>query len=290
MVLKFVASGLNPLRYFRSAWNCFDFVVVVGCYLPGAGAMASILRLLRLLRVLKLVKSLPELQVIVSGLISGLASIGYIAALLLLLFYLFAIIGISLFRQNDPWHFGSLHDAIITLFRCATLEDWTDVMYINMYGCDKYGYDHDNLIGMCTHPVASKALSAIYFVFFVLIAALVMFSLFIGVVCAGIDEASKEMKIFKKLMKEQELSHKELDSYKELFAAVDMDASGFIDKVELNNALKAFSDDASEKVITEIMKRLDSDDSKGVDIVEFITTMATINKKKATKKPKTEGS
>jgi len=34
--------------------------------------------------------------------------------------------------------------AINTLFRCATLEDWTDVMYINMYGCKDYGYDDDD--------------------------------------------------------------------------------------------------------------------------------------------------
>ena len=28
---------------------------------------------------------------------------------------------------------------MLTLFRCATLEDWTDVMYINIYGCHRYG-------------------------------------------------------------------------------------------------------------------------------------------------------
>lgn len=54
--------------------------------------------------------------------------------LLMLLFYLFAVLGVSVFGLNDPIHFGSLHMAFITLFRCATLEDWTDVMYINMYG------------------------------------------------------------------------------------------------------------------------------------------------------------
>jgi len=45
-----------------------------------------------------------------------------------------------LFQLNDPWHFGSLHMTMLTLFRCATGEDWTDVMYINSYGCDKFGY------------------------------------------------------------------------------------------------------------------------------------------------------
>ena len=51
-----------------------------------------------------------------------------LAMLLLLTFYIFGILGIILFSANDPFHFPNLHTAIITLFRCATLEDWTDVM------------------------------------------------------------------------------------------------------------------------------------------------------------------
>jgi len=42
---------------------------------------------------------------------------------------------------------------MFTLFRCSTLEDWTDVMYINMFGCDKYGYD-GMLLELCkVHPL-----------------------------------------------------------------------------------------------------------------------------------------
>jgi voltage-gated sodium channel len=50
-----------------------------------------------------------------------------------------------LFRENDPWHWRNLHHTMFTLFRCATLEDWTDAMLINMYGCDKYGCDADGM-------------------------------------------------------------------------------------------------------------------------------------------------
>jgi voltage-gated sodium channel len=68
--------------------------------------MVTMLRLLRLLRVLKLVKSLPDLQLIVDALVQGLASIGYIGIILMMVFYLFAILGMELFEENDPWHFG----------------------------------------------------------------------------------------------------------------------------------------------------------------------------------------
>jgi hypothetical protein len=45
-------------------------------------------------------------------------------------FYLYAICGMIIFAPNDPWHFGNLTVAIFSLFRAATLEDWTDLMYI----------------------------------------------------------------------------------------------------------------------------------------------------------------
>lgn len=75
---------------------------------------------------------------IVMGLIGGLRSIGYIVLLLFIIFYLFAVAGITFFRANDPWHWLNMGRAMVTLFRAATLEDWTDIMYINIYGCDRY--------------------------------------------------------------------------------------------------------------------------------------------------------
>ena len=33
-----------------------------------------------------------------------------------------------LFRENDPFHFLNLHTAMLSLFRAATYEDWTDIM------------------------------------------------------------------------------------------------------------------------------------------------------------------
>ena len=152
-LLKIVAEHSRPWRYFFSAWNVFDFFIVAMCYVPGAG-FAAVLRLLRLLRVLKLVKQLPQLQMIVGGLLNGLTSIGYISLLLALVFYLYGVLGIILFRENDPWHFSTLDIAMLSLFRCATMEDWTDVMYTNMYGCDLYGYDLWETMAddLCTQP------------------------------------------------------------------------------------------------------------------------------------------
>ena len=59
---------MQPFNYFNDSWNVFDFVIVVGSYIPGAGNSVTMLRLLRLLRVLKLVKRLPQLAVIINAL------------------------------------------------------------------------------------------------------------------------------------------------------------------------------------------------------------------------------
>ena len=78
------------------------------------------------------------------GLVKGLSSVSYIMLLMALIFYLFAVMGVYSFRENDPGHFGNLGIAMLTLFRCSTLEDWTDVMYINMYVA--LGATHSNTL------------------------------------------------------------------------------------------------------------------------------------------------
>jgi len=134
VVIKVVSEGKKPWLYFVGKewrWNNFDFAIVVLCMPMWGntfrGGSVAILRLLRLMRVMKIVEKIPQLQIIVMGLIGGLKSVGYILLLLFLLFYLYAIAGITLFRNNDPFHYGDVLTALNSLFRMATMEDWTDM-------------------------------------------------------------------------------------------------------------------------------------------------------------------
>mgnify|MGYP000347642691 CR=1 len=142
---KLFAEGGAPWRYFVGKewkWNNFDLVIVVACipWIPVAELVGNVafLRLLRLARLAKVFRKIPQLQMIVMGLVGGMKSIAYIVLLLFLVFYLYAIAGMMLFRDNDPFHWETLPTALMTLFRAATLEDWTDIMYFGIYGCDKY--------------------------------------------------------------------------------------------------------------------------------------------------------
>jgi voltage-gated sodium channel len=189
--IKLVAEWPRPQRFFRDSWNVFDFVVVSAAFMPLAGQYATVLRLLRLLRVLRLVRALPRLQLLVGALLKSIPSMAYVSVLLLLLFYIYAVAAVFLWGGNDPVHFKDLQTSFLSLFRVATLEDWTDIMYINMYGCDRYGYSADSVMP-CTTPSASPLVAALFFVSFVLTGTMIILNLFIGVIMNGMDEAQAE--------------------------------------------------------------------------------------------------
>ena len=189
IALRIGGEGRRPWRFFWDAWNVFDFVIVVICLLPLGGQFAAVLRLARVLRVMRLFSTLPRLQVIVNGLLHAIPSIGYVALLMFLLFYVYAVIGTGLFGANDPLHFGSLHASMLSLFRVVTLEDWTDLMYIQIFGSDHYRIEGLAGAGVDPVPKAQPLVGAIYFVSFVLFGTMIVLNLLIGVVISAMSEA-----------------------------------------------------------------------------------------------------
>ncbi len=192
VAIKIGAQGRKPWRYFLDPWNVFDFAIVAVCVLPIDAQFVTVLRLARLLRVLKLVRALPQLQVLVGALLKSIPSMIYISLMLALLFYLYGVAGTFLFSDNDPVHFRSLQLSMLSLFRVVTLEDWTDIMYIQMYGSEHYGYDAAMLAEWQPASQARPVLGAGFFVSFVLLGTMIILNLFIGVIMNGMDEAQKE--------------------------------------------------------------------------------------------------
>jgi voltage-gated sodium channel len=201
---------LNPQNirnYFADSWNCLDFVVVICSFLPAVGSFALVVRMVRLLRVLKVLRVVPELQMLVNALISSQESVMYVTVLMFLFFYMVAIFAMIVFRDNDTFHFGTLHQSLFSLFRIATGDDWTDIMYTAQYGCDKYPVlntfkksqfmtpqEPSLLTGFyeCKAPYAHKASAVFFFVWFHMIGGLVFLNLFIGVVTVGMGDAIEQ--------------------------------------------------------------------------------------------------
>lgn len=168
IAVKFVACGNRPQDYFKSGWNTFDFIIVAAAFMPGLSEQTTILRLIRLLRVLRLLSSMPNLQIMVMALAHSFPRIGQMGLLAGLLFYVYAIIGQTLFSKHDPQHWETLHISLLSLFRTLTLEDWTDLMYK----------------GMELYPWAW-----VFFVSFVLLATFVIFNMLIGIILTSMEEA-----------------------------------------------------------------------------------------------------
>lgn len=203
IIIKIIAEGNQPKNYFKNPWNIFDFAIVAACLVEPLLDMGAefipVLRLARILRVLKLVTAIPKLQLLVSCLLKSLPSMFYVSILLFLLFYIYGTMAVFLYSENDPIHFRNLYTSILSLFRIVTLEDWTDVMYINMYGSENYGYSKDDIIKWEPVSTGSPIGASLFFVSFVLIGTMIVLNLVIGVIMNSMEESNSEMKIKQEL-------------------------------------------------------------------------------------------
>lgn len=183
ITLKILAEGKKPWNYFRDPWNVFDFVVVAVCLLPLSDThYFAVLRVLRVMRILRMITFLPRLRLIVGALLKSIPSMGYVILLITILFFVYAVLGVFVFGSSDPTHFGDLHHAMITLFQIFTLEGWTDIMNLQIYGsADKEGMQIVSLWPF------------LYFASFILIAAVIIMNLFIGIIMNSMEESQKEL-------------------------------------------------------------------------------------------------
>jgi voltage-gated sodium channel len=108
-------------RFFRDPWRVFDFIVVGIALLPAAGAF-SVLRSLRILRVLRLVSAAPQMRSVIQALLAAIPGLSSICFLLLLIFYVMAVIATNLFGAAFPEWFGGIGASLYTLFQVMTLE------------------------------------------------------------------------------------------------------------------------------------------------------------------------
>ena len=165
LTIKLIAHGV---RFFRSPWNVFDFVVVGAAFLPGVRENATLLRIVRLLRVFRLITVMPELRVLIRGLLRSIAPLASVALLTLLLFYVYGMVGWLLFEEHDPENWNSLGKAMLTLFSVLTLEEWTEIQRT---------------------ALEYTSWAWVYFVSFVLISSFLLLNMVIAVVINSVEEA-----------------------------------------------------------------------------------------------------
>lgn len=194
-------------------WNLFDtFVVAIGLFPNGYSGAATSIRLFRLLRILRLVRLIKPLQVVVLSLVAGVSSIVYVALFMCIMFFVYAVAAVRVFRRNDPFHFKDLSNAIVTLFTVSFLEDWRPVFDVNYSGCDVNLYgEQDNalyyasVIGaqwsnstwtdICPAPERKRFFALLFFFSYVLITSMVLVSAFVGIIVTSMQSASLMVRV-----------------------------------------------------------------------------------------------
>ncbi|KEF30482.1 hypothetical protein D777_02424 [Marinobacter nitratireducens] len=162
------AACTDKKRFLLDGWNLFDTLVVIGSLIPLDNSEAVLLgRLLRVFRVLRLVSVVPELRFLINSLLKAIPRMGYIALLMFIIFYIYAAMGALFFSEVDEDLWGDVAIAMLTLFRVATFEDWTDVMYATM---EQY------------------PLSWLYYLTFIFLTAFVFLNMMIGAILEVMGE------------------------------------------------------------------------------------------------------
>ena len=194
LLLKIIAYGF---RFFTDGWNWFDLVVVV-CSLISGLSFLKVLRVFRIFRVFRtlkalkgirafrLVSRLDKLRLVFEAIRKSIPGISWSGALLLIIYYIFALIGTTLFGIAFPDWFGSIGKSMYTLFQVMTLESWS--------------------MGISRPVMEIYSWAWIYFVPFVLLSSFVIMNVVVGIVVNSISEVQME------LSKEKEERRKQKES------------------------------------------------------------------------------
>jgi voltage-gated sodium channel len=202
----------HRMAFFRDPWSLFDFAVVAIALVPASGPLA-VLRALRILRVLRLLTLVPSMRRVVGALLGSIPGLSSIALVLLLIYYVFAVIATKLFGEHFPQWFGSIGESLYSLFQIMTLESWSMGIVRPV---------------MIEHPYAW-----IFFIIFILIATFTMLNLFIAIIVNAMQTFTEEENRLRQDALDQTRDHIEADLHHEM-------ADLREEIAELRDLLKAF--------------------------------------------------
>ena len=187
----------HRLAFFRDPWSLFDFTVVAIALVPASGPLA-VLRALRILRVLRLLTLVPSMRRVVGALLGSIPGLSSIALVLLLIYYVFAVIATKLFGDHFPQWFGSIGESLYSLFQIMTLESWS--------------------MGIVRPVMVEHPYAWIFFIIFILIATFTMLNLFIAIIVNAMQTFTEEENRERKEALVETRDHIEADLHSEMAA------------------------------------------------------------------------
>ncbi|MGI5523034.1 ion transporter [Micromonospora sp. CA-259024] len=171
LLARFGAHLRQPAHFFRDPWNVFDLLIVVAPLVPGVRENVTMLRLLRLARIVRAFRLFPSLRVILVGIRRSLPGLGSFLLVTVLVLYGYAMLGWMLFGAAIPGRYGTVGQAMLTLFLLLSLDGITDTLQAG-------------------REVTEWAV--LYYVSYMITACYLLTNLLVGVVLNALDEAHQE--------------------------------------------------------------------------------------------------
>jgi len=159
------------LDFFRNGWNVFDFVIVGIALIPSSGPL-SVLRTLRIFRALRLLSVVPSMRKVTQALFSAIPGILSVGSIILLIFYVSAVLSTNFFGATFELWFGNVGRSMFTLFQIMTLESWS--------------------MGIVRPVMESFTWAWAFFVPFILVTSFAVLNLFIGIIVDAMQTQSAE--------------------------------------------------------------------------------------------------
>ncbi|GAB6020081.1 Voltage-dependent calcium channel type D subunit alpha-1 [Chamberlinius hualienensis] len=249
----FKLAAFRFKNYFGDAWNVFDFIIVLGSFIdivysevnPGTNIISiNFFRLFRVMRLIKLLSRGEGIRTLLWTFIKSFQALPYVALLIVMLFFIYAVIGMQIFgkialddktsihRNNN---FQSFPQAVLVLFRSATGEAWQEIMM----GCssnpevkcepvpDERNSTEDRNTGGCGNDFSFS-----YFISFYILCSFLVINLFVAVIMDNFDYLTRDWSI---------LGPHHLDEFVRLWSEYDPDAKGRIKHLDVVTLLRKIS-------------------------------------------------
>nr|XP_012136471.1 PREDICTED: muscle calcium channel subunit alpha-1 isoform X5 [Megachile rotundata] len=245
----FKLAAFRFKNYFGDAWNVFDFIIVLGSFIdivysevnPGSTIISiNFFRLFRVMRLVKLLSRGEGIRTLLWTFIKSFQALPYVALLIIMLFFIYAVIGMQVFGKiaiddetsiNRNNNFQSFPQAVLVLFRSATGEAWQEIMMDcsaqpGVVKCDPKSDEESNQNG-CGSDIAFP-----YFISFYVLCSFLIINLFVAVIMDNFDYLTRDWSI---------LGPHHLDEFIRLWSEYDPDAKGRIKHLDVVTLLRKIS-------------------------------------------------
>jgi len=285
--------------YFRDAWNCLDFFIVL-CAVVDTWIMQFVIqgettglnmllliktvRMVRLVRMVKLLKVFRKLLILIEGIINSLQSMFWVCVLLLFVLYISSIFCVEMIRLSDypatnvdkeaieeevlgSWnselYFGSVLRAMFSLLSVCLLTEWSTIGRPVMF---------------------QQPLFFPFFLVFIVFMTLGLMNVIVGVIVENTMAATTKVEK-EDLRRERDKKLEKISALRAMIYRVDTGGDGVIDEAEMQVGME--NDREMRALLKDVelphgfnprdlLTMLDDDGSGHVNEDEFLEVMSRL--------------